>query len=448
MTISIYRTEFYNPSLFNRTYPKILLNARKEIQEFMAPLPYRVTHEQLNGSGTELTSFYFRYGANIYVFSYQQDGVKKHTFIDAVDYRYRDEILSILPENGIDPAAIERIILTHRHPDHTGLAHLLARESGARILVHPNFKDFIENPSSESGRGWMGNFNQAKLAECDIEYLPISEGANLPEIGGLRFPGLAEPIDIGGAGKILILAPPESEITHTQDQLIVVYSPGAEFLTGEGPYNGCRPMDRILFSGDLWLMTGPLFDRGRRGLQFFFRYHLFQMKRLITGQGMSRWAVMDQDLSAKEALKGHFSLIRVKPGHGDEFIGSRIIPRSLPADRDLLKELGYPLNAGSSVLKSARTAPLVDALTEKAYASFVREVISWQEYGYEIDEMSEFLVRLFKEQSGGKGPVALDRAQRRVRMKATLARLRDAGGGPEELGWLAELTLPKLEALG
>lgn len=423
------------------------MNARKEIQEYMPPLPYRATREQLSGSDTELTSFYFHYGANIYVFSYQQEGVRKHTFIDAGDFRYRDEILSILPENGIDPAAIERIILTHRHPDHCGLAYQLAGESGARILVHSNFKDFIESPPAESDRRWMGNFNPAKLAECDIEYLQVSDDEGLPLIGGISFPGLAQPIDIGGAGKLLILAPPESEITHTRDQLIVLFSPGGQFLTGEGTYNGYRPMDNILFSGDLWLMTGPLFDR-RRGFYFFFRYHFFQLKRLITGKGMSRWSVMEQDLPAKEALKGHFSLIRVKPGHGDEFIGSRIIPRGLPADRDLLKGLGYPLNTSMSVLNSARTAPSVAALNEQAYANFIREVLSWQESGYELGEMSELLVRLFKEQSGGNGPVALDRAQRRARIKTTLARLRDAGDGPEELGRLAELTLPKLEALG
>jgi len=42
----------------------------------------------------------------------------------------------------------------------------------------------------------------------------------------------------------------------------------------------------------------------------------------------------------KEALKGHFSVVRVKPGHGQEFLGSRILPLGLPADSDLLKTLG------------------------------------------------------------------------------------------------------------
>ncbi len=428
--------------------PKPILNARKGIQEYMPPLPNRVTHERINDSGTELTSFYLRYGGNIYVFSYPRDGVQKHTFIDAGDFRYLDETLSILTENGINPAATERIILTHRHPDHCGLAYQLAKKSGAKIVVHPNFRDFIEGPPTETGPRWMGSFNPATLAECDVEYISLSEGGNLPEIGGIKFPGLAQPVDIGGGSKLLILASPESEIAHTRDQLLVLYSPGDEFLTGESPYNGYRPMDNMLFSGDLWLMTGPLFDRSSRGFRMFFRYYYYQLKRMITGQNVSRWFVMEQDLSAKEALKGHFSLIRVKPGHGDEFIGSRIIPRGLPADRDLLKELGFPINSGDSVLKTAKNAPLVAALNEQAYASFVKEVHSWQEYGYELAEMSEFLVRLFKEQSGGNGPVARDRKQRRVRIKDSLARLRDAGDGPEELVRLAELTLPKLEALG
>jgi len=411
----------------------------------MSPLPHRVTREQINDSGTELTSFYLRYGGNIYVFSYQRDGVRKHTFIDAGDFRYLDETLTILTENGIDPAETERVILTHRHPDHCGLAYHLGKKSGAKIVVHPNFRDFIEGPPPENGPRWMGGFNPATLAECDIEYVSLSEGGNLPEIGGIKFPGPAQPVDIGGGSNILILAPPESEIAHTHDQLLVLYSPGDEFLKGEAHYNGYRPMDNMLFSGDLWLMTGPLFDRGSQSFRFFFRYFYYQLKRMVTGQNRSRWFVMEQDLAAKEALKGHFNLIRVKPGHGDEFIGSRIIPIGLPADRDLLKELGLPINSGGSVLKSAENTQRVAELVEQAYTSFVREVGSWKEYGYEPGEMSELLVRLFREQSGGNGPVAQDRKQRRVRIKESLTRLKDAGDGPEEMRRLAETTLPLLE---
>ena len=101
-----------------------------------------VIKEQLGG-GAHLTSLLFRPGGNVYVLTYQKDGQKKHTLVDAGDYRYHGDMLGILVENDADPTNIERIIITHRHPDHTGLAYLLARESGAKITAHHAFRSFV-----------------------------------------------------------------------------------------------------------------------------------------------------------------------------------------------------------------------------------------------------------------------------------------------------------------
>ena len=75
-----------------------------------------VIKEQLGG-GTHLTSLVFRPGGNVYALTYQKGGQKKHILVDAGDYRYYGEMLDVLAENDIDPADIERIIITHRHPD-------------------------------------------------------------------------------------------------------------------------------------------------------------------------------------------------------------------------------------------------------------------------------------------------------------------------------------------
>jgi len=129
---------------------------------------YKIVREQLGPNGVYLTGIYFRYGGNIYIFSYQKDGITRHTLIDTGDRRHRDSILSILSENKIDPKAIETMIITHSHPDHYGLAHILAMQSGAKILVHANFKGAIEGDRNVLERNLLGLRIPKELKECKI----------------------------------------------------------------------------------------------------------------------------------------------------------------------------------------------------------------------------------------------------------------------------------------
>ena len=383
--------------------------------------PYNIEKERLYGGSTELTSFYFHQGANVYVFSYIKEGVKRHTFIDAGDSQYRSQMLPLLIENNIDPGNIDRIIITHRHPDHCGLAALLAKESGAKILVHSNFRGFIEGDVKPEEQRWAGNFVPSQLGECDIEYLPQLGIDEVRSIGGIAFPGLVEPIEIGESGQLMILACPESTPTHSPDQIIILYSPdsGGEDL---------RPTDYVLFSGDLWLMRGPVYHRDDSH-----------------AQSMPRKDHREQDSKAKEALKKGFHLIRVKPGHGDEFIGSNIIPNSILADRDLLLALGYPMDANTEILRQKEMAPRIEALTDQAYSNFIREILYWTELGYTPDEISALLVRVYKEQSGGGPLAAVDRKQRRRKLKETLTRLKKDKSKPEELHQLTQSTLSEFK---
>ena len=100
--------------------------------------------EKLDGVNVDLTSLFCRHGANVYILTYENNGVRKHTFIDAGDLRYQNRILSVLAENDVEPANIERIIITHGHPDHYGLAYLLAKESKAKVMVQSSFRSLVE----------------------------------------------------------------------------------------------------------------------------------------------------------------------------------------------------------------------------------------------------------------------------------------------------------------
>lgn len=407
--------------------------------------PYIIAKERLGNTNTDLTSFFFHQGANVYVFSYEKEGVRRHTFIDAGDSRYRKQLLPILIENDVNPTNIERIIITHHHPDHCGLAALLAEESGARILVHPNFKYLVEGEIREEERGWLGRFDPSQLKECDIEYLLQSDKSQERNIGGIDFPILGEPIEIGEGAKLEILSCLETTITHSPSQIFVLYSPKNCRRTDKKTGGDFRPTDDILFSGDLWLMTGPLYGGGIRNISRRVRYSLSRLKNWMSGKGPLRRDFREQDPKAKLALKTGFSLIRVKPGHEEEFIGSRIIPHSLLADTDLLLKLGYFLNANKSILKRRDLAPKIAALQEQAYTSFIEELLLWRELGYTSDEVSELLVRIYKEQSGGGRLVQRDRKQRRERLKETLARLKDDEAESEELRQLAQSTLLELQ---
>lgn len=406
--------------------------------------PYAITKERLSDGDTDLTGFLFRYGANIFVLSYTKDGARKHTFVDAGDSRYQDRMLPMLVENGIEPAGIERIIITHRHPDHCGLAYLLARDSGAKIMAHANFRHFVEGTIGHEERRWLGGFNPSRLRECNIEYLAPSTGPGPVNIGGVDFPSLVEPMALGEVGRLQILACPDAEQMHSPDQVVVLYSPRGNSHRQEKTQDGYRPTDDIVFPGDLWLMKGPMFYRGVRDISRQVRYGLRQVRGMLSGRNMFRRDPRVQDSQAKEALKRGFSLVRVEPGHGEEFLGSRLIPGSLLADRDLLVRFGYSMNASTAVLKSDELAPKVSAIREQGYANFSSELSVWRDLGYTPEEITGLLVRIYSEQNGGGPLVEQDRKQRRKRLRDTMARLRDDEASSGEMRQLAESTLAEL----
>lgn len=409
--------------------------------------PHIVVKERLSHDGIELANFYFRYGANIYVLTYEKNGRKKHTFIDTGYADHQRLIFPILEENGICLKNIENIIITHRHPDHSGLAALLAEESGSNILVHAGFRDFVDGNISPMERKWLGNFDPARLATCNMTYLE-SDGVNgAVTIGGVDFPRMGPGVEIGEGCRLEIITCPESDPTHSPDQLLILYSPRNTPYTCETPDENFRPTDEIIFSGDLWLMRGPIFERRLRSLGLSMKFVLFRFMDFIFRRKEIRSAPQEQDAKAKDAIKNGFCLIRVKPGHGREFLGSNIIPKTLMADRDLLVHLGYSPDEDKSELKSDHLLSRIAMLQEEAYKRFVDTLNVWMNLGYSRDEITDLLVRIYMEQSGGGKLVAQDRKERRIRLKNTLGRLESERIESDDLYWIAKSTLSELNRL-
>lgn len=402
--------------------------------------------ESLPGN-VELLSVYYWHGANVYAFSYDKDGSRRHSMIDAGLSDQREQLVAIMADHGVNPDNIERIILTHRHPDHVGLAAFLAKLSGAQILAHAGFRSFVEGDSSQLGR--LFHVDQEQLRECDIRYLDPLPANGAVTIHGIDFPILAAPIDIGDGGRLQLIACPENVATHSPDQVIALYSSVDHPHPHEQSVDGFRPSDDIIFAGDLWLMRGPLFgtSTGGKDVPWQWKEGLQQFRQMLTaGGGMGRDPRL-QDAAAKNALKKGFCLIQVKPGHGNEFLGTRMIPIGVLAGRDLLIELGQDMDDDQSLLESPKLAAKVAERLERAYQGFVGELAVWAELGYTPDEISGLLTRIYREQRGG-GPLAdIDRRQRRLRIKETLDRLQADDSRPESVRRMAGVTRSAVEGI-
>ena len=88
------------------------------VRKFISPVPL---YEKLGG-------------LNVYLL-----GEERLTVVDSglFSLRARLALQAALGKSGRRLADIERIILTHGHPEHVGLAHWIRKKSGAPIFIHP-----------------------------------------------------------------------------------------------------------------------------------------------------------------------------------------------------------------------------------------------------------------------------------------------------------------------
>lgn len=149
-----------------------------------------------------------------------------------------DDALNALREQlgklGFDPKDIQRIILTHSHEDHCGLAGILQRESGAPVYVH----EWEYNNISEHGQT-RANRNLLRRAGVPAEELEKMAG-RYELIHKFR-----DPVEVVEAYR------DEQEFVFASGSLRVVHTPG------HTPGSSCllRESNRLLFTGDTILKT-------------------------------------------------------------------------------------------------------------------------------------------------------------------------------------------------
>jgi len=88
-------------------------------------------------------------GGNIYMLQSDEEVV----MVDGGYGVYYEDVKRMLRENGLDPARIRRIYLSHADADHAGLSGYFASEFGSRVFLHPDACGILENENRAWGSG-------------------------------------------------------------------------------------------------------------------------------------------------------------------------------------------------------------------------------------------------------------------------------------------------------
>lgn len=110
------------------------------------------------------------------------------TLVDAGLKNAHRKVLAALAGLGKAPGDVQRVLLTHAHPDHAGGLAGAKAATGARVLAHEVEAPFLESgepPPRETTTGRLlgrlpgGGFGRVDVAET------FADGATLPVAGGL-----------------------------------------------------------------------------------------------------------------------------------------------------------------------------------------------------------------------------------------------------------------------
>jgi glyoxylase-like metal-dependent hydrolase (beta-lactamase superfamily II) len=146
---------------------------------------------------------------------------------------YTEEAISALREGlsrlGHGLHAIERVVLTHAHADHYGLARLVAEASGAEVFIHEWDAPMVIGPD-----------DRAIFKHLLVEAGVPQEALDRMDLGSGRYRQYEQKLD-----SVQVLKD-EDEILFDRESLVVVHTPG------HTPGSICllRASSRMMVSGD------------------------------------------------------------------------------------------------------------------------------------------------------------------------------------------------------
>lgn len=144
----------------------------------------------------------------------------------------RDQLESGLREHGVTFADIDRVLLTHYHADHSGLAGAIQEASGARVFVHPADAGLVERrPES-----WE-SLRQTMEASFDAWGMPPDQQSALTAYldEGPELYGPAIQVDSFEDGDRFPIADGTLEVIHAPGHTagLCAFAIGDEILTGD-----------------------------------------------------------------------------------------------------------------------------------------------------------------------------------------------------------------------
>lgn len=236
---------------------------------------------------------------------------KEITLIDTGVASAQQTIFDYLKSIGRDPKEINRIILTHSHPDHIGSAKSIKTITGCSVYAHEGERNWIEDVEIQNRERPVPGFNTLVGGSVTVD-------CNLKD---------GDSLDLGDGMKMIIYHTPG----HSKGSISL-------FLQKEG----------VLFSGDAIPIEGdlPIYENYSQSLESVRKLQNIQnIKHLLASwdqprQGKEVYRIMDDGI-------GYLQRIQATVG---EFVRKNKSSDPMDLCRSVVSEMGLPPSAVSPMV--------------------------------------------------------------------------------------------------
>ncbi len=271
---------------------------------------------------------------------------------------------------GVELGRVSRIVVSHGHVDHYGLAQLLAERSGAAVWIHPADRDKVTGAAQDPSRtkGYAAYFRRLGV-EADVvprlfaardqalalaERIPQGRLSLLADGDRLRFKAFeAQVLHLPGhtAGLVCLWAP-EQRLLFADDHVLAKVSPNPSIELGPGGEEDAfhalvsylQSVRRVLALDVEWVLPGhgPAFQGHRAVLEDLFRFYEQRQERLLKrlAKGESPAAALLNAVAAQVDPLRFFLMLSEVVGNLQVLQGQGRVRRRLEGEMYLYSAVG------------------------------------------------------------------------------------------------------------